>query len=387
MTKSVYFMEKLSELRACGWNTVALRRDELRRVQERMREAHAGEALVVSCQRVEAYGFGACGCEARLGWHGRAALDHLAEVAAGLHSAVLGEGQILGQVRDGFADASGGELGRAGALAVAAARELRRKTAFNSHAGHLLDRALKLAGMAPSGRILVLGNGQMGRLVAERAVEIGFVDVIVAGRAARPAMPGRPVTLGHVRGLEGVDVIVGCLGSGAAEMEVESLPTARLVVDLGTPRNFGPHPRPLSRLRGRGRTLDGASDDATQASGHGGARLQRLITIADLMADESRRPHAKRRRAALRRELSAIVDARLAAEAEDARSLVGSLRARLEAMRKREAARMQRLHPDVPPEAIEAMTRSLVNRLMHAPTERLRRADPALGREVVALFE
>jgi glutamyl-tRNA reductase len=56
-------------------------------------------------------------------------------------------------------------------------------------------------------------------------------------------------------------------------------------------------------------------------------------------------------------------------------------------MRKREAARMQRLHPDVPPEAIEAMTRSLVNRLMHAPTERLRRADPALGREVVALFE
>jgi glutamyl-tRNA reductase len=365
MTKSVYFME-IGAFRGCGWSTVALGRVELGQVQEAMRTAHPGQALVMSCQRVEAYGFGECGCEAPLTWRGREAVDHLAEVAAGLHSAVLGEAQILGQVREGFAEADGG-VRRFGDIAIAAAREMRRKTAFNSHAGHLLDRALKVARMPVRGRTLVLGTGQMGRLVAERAMEIGFDEVIVAGRARRAAIPGMFVALSRVGTVEDVDVVVACLGSGADEIQIESLPAAALYVDLGTPRNF-------ARVTG----------DGAPASGHGGPRL---LGIADLLADEAKRPHAKRRRAALARELRGIVSERLTAAEEDGQSAVGLLRARVEAVRRREVERMRRLHPDVPEAAIEAMTRSLVNQLFHGPTRRLREVEGSVGREFVALFE
>lgn len=368
MTKSLYFMDNVASFRACGWNTFALDRDALVATQREMRERHPGEALVVSCQRVEAYGFGPCECNAPGAWHGREAVDHLAEVAAGLHSAVLGEAQILGQVRDGFAAATG-RVRRLGDAAISAARDLRRRTDFNSHAGHLLDRALKVGGVHPGGSILVLGTGQMGRLVAERAREVGFSRIIVAGRARREGMAEEFVPLARIARAPAVDVIVGCLGSGAAELKMELLPAARLVIDLGTPRNFA-----------------SGSDDGDRSSGHGENPYPRPLGLAELMADEAKRPHARRRRGHLRRELRTIVDTHLAAAAEDGGSLVGALRARVEAVRSREAQRMRRLHPDVPEAAIEAMTRSLVNQLMHRPTERLRRMDADAGRDLVALF-
>ena len=112
------------------------------------------------------------------------ALRHLSEVAAGLHSAVLGEAQILGQSRRAFDDA-GAELQGLGQTAITAARSLRAETEFDSHAGHLLDRGLALSGVGPAGRLLVLGTGAMARLVAERGEAVGVCEGPGAGRGDR----------------------------------------------------------------------------------------------------------------------------------------------------------------------------------------------------------
>ncbi|MCC7366202.1 MAG: hypothetical protein IT303_17730 [Dehalococcoidia bacterium] len=345
-------------LTACCWSTLGLDRESVAALVARVRREHPGGAVIESCQRLEAYSAVPCtGADAQR-FEGEAAVAHLAEVAAGLHSVVLGEAQILGQVRAGLA-AGPAEVRRATTVAVAAARELRAAVRFDSHAGHLLDRALKVAGMPAAGSVLVLGTGQMGRLVASRAKELGFERVVIAGRRRPDDLPADVTytTLARVRDLDGVfDVVAGCLGSSAEELATSALPASRLFLDLGTPPNF------------------------RRAAGDG------VLGLAELLADERTRPHAMRRRAELTRQLGEMLDARLR-QAEAGRSPVGALRFEVERVRQRELARMRRLHPEVPADVLETMTRSLVNQLFHLPSARLKEAgDAAFGQRVAELF-
>ena len=347
-------MDRFSDLRCCAWRTVSFRATEMAAVRAEVEGAHPGDAIVVSCQRLEAYGFGSCECQAPDQLTGYAALERLAAVAAGLESVVLGESQVMGQVRAAFKDVDG-DLRAASDLAVGAARSLRAATDVDSHSGHLLDKALRLSTMRPGGRLLVLGVGAMGKLIAERAAELGF-DVTVAGRREPAACAFPFIELGRVPGLPPFDVIVGCLGSGAGEIAPRVLPTARLLIDLGTPRNF------------------------SVPSGPG------VIAISDMLEDETRRPHAAARRGKLRAQLGEILRERLAHLAVDSRSAVGALRAEIEAIRQAELVRYRKFHPDVPPEVLDAITRSLIDKVMHRPTARLKALDAESAREFTQLF-
>src|SRR6185312_1851053 len=146
--------------------------------------------------------------------------------------------------------------------------------------------------------------------------------------------------------------------SGAGEVSFASLPAiGSLAIDLGTPRNFGT-----------------------------GVPC-RLVTVAELLADEAQQQHRVRRRRELTSRLAEIVDARLARSAEDGASPVGALRSAVERVRQRELERAQRLHPEVAPETLDALTRALVNQIFHAPSKRLRESrDERLGGELAALF-
>jgi len=206
-------------------------------------------------------------------------------------------------------------------------------------------------------RLLVLGVGAMGRLVAERATELGFEVTVAARREPATGFPGSFVELGKVPGLPGFDVIVGCLGSGAGEIAPRFLPPARLLVDLGTPRNF-------NVLSGPG-----------------------AIAIADMLDDEATRPHAVARRRKLRRQLGEILRQRLQDAESDGRSPAGALRTEIEVIRREEVARALRLHPGADAAAIEAVTRALVDRLFHRTTARLKSGDDAdFARELASLF-
>lgn len=363
LIKSVYFMGNAAfprQLRACAWTTASSDRAGIELLRDQVHAGHADEIVLESCQRLESYGLGPCDCAAPVRLEGCDALVHLAEVAAGLHSAVLGEQQILGQVRTAFADARG-PLAQAAAEAIAAARELRRETRFNSHAGHLLDRALRVAGRPAGGSLLILGTGAMGRLVAQRAVELGFETITIAGRSEpeRVIDGTRWTALASLASQPATDVVVGCLGSSATALTADDLPDIReLAIDLGTPRNFVP-----------------------------GAGWKQLLAIADLLEDERGATHTVARRDALARDLRAIVDRRLRSITEDSSSGVGAMRQGVERIRQQELARMQRLHPEIAPEVLDTMTRALVNQILHAPSQRLREiGDPDLERQLAGLF-
>lgn len=335
-------------------------RDEWERTRERAEGHPEPRLLVSSCQRIEVYHFGDCHGAAPLHADGIGALTHLAEVAAGLHSVVLGEHEILGQVRAGTAGCAG-PLERLAGVAIAAARELRDRLALDAHTGHLLDRALRLSGRASEGSLLVVGAGVTARAVVARARTLGFKDIVVASRTkpdgAWFAEAGlRYVPLQQLTDVQ-ADVVVTCLGSAAGPLTPAELPASQLVIDLGTPPNTaGEFPVPV-------------------------------VTIAALWNSEFGHGHSDARRAALREELEVVLARRVRMQREDAGSPVGQVRQAVERIRQQELERTQRLHPEIPAAALERITRSLVNQIFHLPSERLRSVDdPSFANQFAALF-
>jgi len=111
------------------------------------------------------------------------------------------------------------------------------------------------------------------------------------------------------------------------------------------------------------------------------------VTIADLLASEERRPHARARRTGLQSRLDAILDERLGHANTDSRSAIGRLRFEVEAIRRRELARIERLHPQLPPELLDTITRSLLDQVFHGPTAKLRLdGDSGFAGQVADLF-
>ena len=348
-----------TDFRCCGWATSSLPPGRIPRLADLL-EAHPVPAVTLAtCQRLEVYHQGACDCGALLKPQGLDALRHLAEVAAGLHSAVLGEDQILGQVRDAWANA-GGELGRTGAIAIGAARRLRERRGLRADAGHLLDLALRQSAITPGGRIAVVGTGVLARRIAHRATEMGYEDVVIAGRqplATSGLDRVRWLPLAELRQAPPVDVAVTCLGAGAPPLSPAlHLPEIRrLLVDLGTPRNVT------------------------------GEAIVTTVTIASIL--ERCAPGEDPLRAELQEELHRILDDRLRPVARPGSRSVGELRAHVERLRQAEVRRIARLHPELESATIDTITHALVNRIFHTPSERLRELDDEqLSRSIAALF-
>jgi glutamyl-tRNA reductase len=173
--------------------------DERDRIASRLRQGSgAGQVLLSTCHRIELYGFGE---PPRLPDDltlrtGEAAVVHLLRVAAGLESALVGEDEVLHQVRDAFREAAmngrlDGRLHRLFELAVATGRRARAGRA--EFGAGLAARAIDwLHGKVPlRGRpVLVAGAGRMGSALAHAARKEGALLTIAsrdAGRARRLA--------------------------------------------------------------------------------------------------------------------------------------------------------------------------------------------------------
>ncbi len=359
------FSADLDGFKACLWEVASASPSQLHEIDAEV-ASHADDAVVIeSCQRREVYLIGTCTCSAPTKLRGLDALRHLSEVAAGLDSVVLGEEQVMGQVRTAFAGAFP-PVRSLSDHAVAAARELRRSTNFNSHSGYLLDQGLKNAGIEAKGKLLVVGTGHMARLVAQRGLSLGFDAVVISGRT-KPA--GAWFTQGDfawnplaaLPGSEPVEVAVGCLGSNAGQLATDTAlpPVTSLILDFGSPRNFTHH----------------------------GSELP-CLTIADLLGSEHVRRRREEKRSPLQESLHGALDRRIAMAQTDVGSTVGELRATVERIRMRELARMKRLHPEIPVETLEAITKSLVSQIFHLPSSRLKSmTDDDLARRFVKLFE
>jgi len=175
-------------------------------------------ALLNTCNRVEFYGVAAdAGTAARvqaafcarqrfdprefekfrLSLHGREAVRHLLEVAAGLDSQMLGETEIFGQVKAAYATAqargaTGPVLNRVFQKAFQAAKHVRTHTAITSGqvsiANVAVELALSIFGDLTPVRVLVLGAGEIGEKTARAFQSRGAGAVTVASRRTERAM-------------------------------------------------------------------------------------------------------------------------------------------------------------------------------------------------------
>ncbi len=188
------------------------------------------------------------------------ALRHLLRVASGLESAVLGEAQILGQVRRARAAAqAAGTLSPALRLSLAAAvragRRVRQRTGLGRGAASTASAAVRLADEAGGlgGRhAFVIGGGQIGRLLMNQLQGTGLAQLTLVSAHA-PEHVGfrvlRPEHLAHHLGR--ADVVFASTDRLALPVGVArgawSDGRARTVIDLGVPRNV---PDEIGRIPG-----------------------------------------------------------------------------------------------------------------------------------------
>ncbi|HXI96675.1 MAG TPA: hypothetical protein VNG04_11145 [Candidatus Acidoferrum sp.] len=188
--------------------------DERARLAEAVEGQIAGNGqwiLLRTCHRVEVYGFGAMPEVATLGRvaEGAGSVTHLMRVAAGLESTIVGEDEILHQVRDALKQAResrslDGRLQRLFETAIAAGRRARAGRSASS--GNLAQKAVAwLDQRSPlSGRpVLIAGAGRMASNLAH-AARLAGADLTIASRDAAKARRLARVYDGH-----GVDLADG----------------------------------------------------------------------------------------------------------------------------------------------------------------------------------
>jgi glutamyl-tRNA reductase len=298
------------------------------------------------------------------------AVAHLFEVTTGLDSMVVGESQILGQVREAYRMAqtsgiAGRVLGEVFRAALRVGKRAHAETGIDAAGRSVVT--VGLAAVAPSGvaglRGLVVGAGSMAALAATTLARAGAEVVVAnrtAGRAGRLAesVGGRAVALADLAAaLDAVDVLVSC--TGAAEIVLP-----HDVVESAVSRRRG---RPL-------RILDLALPHDVDSS----VRSIPGVVIADLATLAAREDTAVP--AAEVAAVRAIVADELAGFAGTRRQArvaptVVALRAMADDVVAAELARMEGRLPGLDRRTraeISATVRRVVDKLLHAPTVRVK---------------
>ncbi len=317
---------------------------------------------------------------------GEAAARHIFRVASGLDAMATGEAEISGQVRSalraaGEAGVLAPRLSRLFHIALRTSRRTRQATGVERdrisipHIGvQLLKRTL---GDLSGNSVLLIGAGETGSMTARALRWNGVRNLTVTSRRAYRAaelaaeLDGRSVAFeDRFDALKAADVVVTCtaatepiLDAGRLAKAVDARPERPLLVlDLAMPRDVAPEAA----------DLDGVSVHS----------LDQLHTIAnELRADRAAAIGAAEE--LVDRELTRFLERQVSPAAEP---VVRHLGARAEQMRREELARVVKRMPDLSDEQIEAMdamTRALVRRLLADPITFLRTADHTEAAEAV----
>jgi len=306
----------------------------------------------------------------------REAIRHVFRVAAALDSLVVGEPQILGQLKGAYRAAV--EAGTVGVIlhrclhkAFAVAKRVRSETGVGSKSVSVSSAAVELASKVfetlEDKAALLIGAGAMGQLAARHLLAHGVRSLMVTNRSFDRALElarefrGTALPFEELpRFLHLADLVIGAtaaeepiLGPGVVRDALRMRKFRPLfLIDLSVPRNFDPQIQRLDNVY--------------------------LFDVDDLatVAEENR--EARQREAA---KAETIVDAEVAAFAQWLRSLstvptIVALRERIEAVRRSEVEKCLAALPLASPEvrvAVEGMSRRLVNKILHDPITRLKR--------------
>jgi glutamyl-tRNA reductase len=369
--------------------------EELPAALTRLRDELGGAVILSTCNRTELYvttdgdvaqaerllaALGACkGTQVhpRLTYflaHDEAA-RHLFRVAAGVDSMVLGESQILGQVRDAMSAATeagslNGVLSRLLHSAIRVGKRARSQTNIGRYSVSVSSAAValakKTAGSLDERTVLVISAGSTGELAARSLAESGIARILVANRTGQRAaalaaeIGGQAVPFSRLAGaLAESDIVIS--GTGAddfilgpdlvAPAAANRNGTELVLIDIAVPRDVDPAVGQLPGVR--------------------------LFDIDDIQT-ASRAGMRGRRREILR------VEAHVEDEVDDFmdwwRSLnvipvIAALRERAEDVRRRELERTLRALPDIDEEQkarIKAMSRAMIKKMLDRPIARLK---------------
>jgi glutamyl-tRNA reductase len=310
---------------------------------------------------------------------GEAAVRHLFAVAAGLESRLVGEDEILGQVRTAAREAERDGTGTPGlrelfAWAVRTGRRARRaaglaegRVSLAARAVEVLDQRLRpLRGRT----VLLLGSGHVAGRVVAALREAGAWPVLLVRRPESVSAPGVPVL--------GLDALPVALDRADAVLCATSAPRPLLTAELLR--------RAADRRAGRSLVVvDLAVPRNVEAAARGLAGVS-LLDL-DAVTDGAAGPAF----AAATRRASAVVTAEARAfcrrgERSPAGPLIDQVLRHADGIRRAELARAQRLAPSTDPRVLDELTARVVAKLLHAPVTAIREHACAGDEDLAALI-
>jgi glutamyl-tRNA reductase len=374
-------------------------------------ELGVAEALILStCNRTEVYWTGTASGSQLSQWlerhHGdnldlaaslyvhqeSRAIEHTFSVASGLDSMVLGEVQILGQLKDAYriaqeSGSTGPILNKLFQAAFSAAKRVRTETRIGANAVSLASATVSLARRVyedlSAHNVLLVGAGEMNALTARHFMSAGVKRMVIANRTLEKAQALAAELNAHAvaltdldKELADADIVISCTASPEpliAKRAVEAAIRARrrrpiFMVDMAVPRDIDPTVAELEdvylfSIDDLQQLVDENIQQREVAAG--GARL--------LISEEVTRFLAESR-------------------AQDAGPAIRALRQQADGIRQQtvEQARRMLAAGKSPDEVIDYLGNTLTNRLLHAPTQALRQAselaDLALAETVTRLL-
>jgi glutamyl-tRNA reductase len=318
------------------------------------------------------------------------AAGHLFRVAAGLESMLVGEAQVLGQLKQAHAAARtagtvDARLDFVLRRAIAVGKRVRTETPIGRGTGNLSEAALdfaeqRLGGLRGRG-VLLLGAGRMSAHAARRLTELGS-RVFIASRSQSAellaaSVGGRAVEIGALDEVaSGIDVILGSTSSSGTVLDcatIERLQEVRdnrplYILDIAVPRDVDPAAANLD-----GVTLVDIDDLGGRLAGHP-SQPGRAVQDAQRIIDS---------------ELSRTMH--VLGERDAVTPTIAALQRRAEKVRRHELDRTlaRTTIDDATRRRIDLMTQSMMSKLLHAPIAHLRESkdDPAVALTMREAFE
>ncbi len=311
---------------------------------------------------------------------------HLFSVAAGLDSMVVGEAQILGQVRAAYSQAQ--EAASVGTLlhelaqrALRVGKRVRAETGIDRAGASVVSEALAEAeihlGRLAGKRALIVGAGSVSNLAAAHLRKAGIGEVVIANRTAtngsrlagalcEMGVKARWVGLGHLLPeLAEADVVLGCAAAAEVVISAEQLraalsqrdPKQTLVFcDLGLPRNVD-----------------------VRSAEEAGVHVVDLDTLRHRLSTMSTGQEVNRATAMVAAEVRAFVAGRRATESM---TTVRALRHHLEQTAAGELKEFTQQTPQLSPDVHRKVDRSMarfIDKLLLTPTLRMKELSTAPG--------
>ena len=305
-----------------------------------------------------------------------AAVKHLFRVAAGLDSMIIGEFEILGQVKQSLEEAEKADLvdlplRNLFLHALQVGRRVRERTGISKNALSVssvaVDLAVKAIGDLNNRKALIIGTGEAGRLVAKALKERGISQITVTSRSQdnasglATALEGKAVNISNLSKELGIcDIVISCTGAPHTILDHQTVEDAMMntrshrplvLIDIAVPRDIAPETRQIRNIF--------------------------LYDIDDLihLSELNRKQREKEVYSATK-----IIEAEVNRfnswwQSAEVKPVIKNLTQKVEAIRRRQLELTLKRLPPLSSEELarlEAMTKSIVQKILHDPIQCLK---------------